>query len=70
LGVEAFFGELSGDGTECWAPVTAWVPQLGVWSAADTALARSKIKKVYVQDAQFYYQKTDFFKGNLCSIPF
>jgi len=27
--VEAFFGGLSGDGTEFWAPVTAWAPQLG-----------------------------------------
>jgi len=39
LGVEAFFGGLSGDETEFWAPVTAWAPQLGVWNAADTALS-------------------------------
>jgi len=38
-GVEAFFGELNGDGTEFWAAVTACPPQLGgVQSAADTAL--------------------------------
>jgi len=38
LGVEAFFGELSGDGSEFWAPVTVCPPNWGVWSAADTAL--------------------------------
>jgi len=32
LEVEAFFGELIGDGTEFWAPVTAWAPpNWGVW---------------------------------------
>jgi len=29
MGVEALFGELSGDGTEFWAPVTAWAPPTG-----------------------------------------
>jgi len=29
LGIEAFFVGLNGDGTEFWAPVTAWDPQLG-----------------------------------------
>jgi len=38
FGVEAFFEWLSGDGTEFWAPVTAWALQLGLWSTADTAL--------------------------------
>jgi len=39
LEVEAFFGELIGDGTEFWAPVTAWAhPNWGVWSEANTAL--------------------------------
>jgi len=28
-GIEAFSGVLSGDGTEFWAPVTAWAPALG-----------------------------------------
>jgi len=32
LEVEAFFGELIGDGTEFWAPVTAWAPpNWGLW---------------------------------------
>ena len=26
---EAFFGELSSDGTDFWAPVTAWAPNWG-----------------------------------------
>jgi len=45
LGVEAFFGWLSGDGTEFWAPVTAWSQQLGsrLWSAADTALTKTML---------------------------
>ena len=37
-GVEAFFGWLSGEGSEFWAPVAAWPPLLGVWSVAETAL--------------------------------
>jgi len=38
-GVEAFFGGLSGDGTEIWAPMTTWAqPNWRVWSAADMAL--------------------------------
>jgi len=37
-GVEAFFGWLSGEGSEFWAPVAAWPPNWGVWSVADTAL--------------------------------
>ena len=28
-GVEAFFGWLSGEGSEFWAPVAAWTPLLG-----------------------------------------
>jgi len=39
LGIEAYFVELSGDGTEFWAPVAACPPNWGVWSAADTALS-------------------------------
>jgi len=41
LGVEAFFGRLSDDGTEFWTPVTAWVPPIGVWNAADTAVVKT-----------------------------
>jgi len=38
-GAEAFSGGLSGDGTEFWAPCcSVGPPNLGVWSAADTAL--------------------------------
>jgi len=38
--IEIFSGGLSGDGTEFWAPRdSVGRPQLGVWSAADTALA-------------------------------
>jgi len=37
-GIGAFFGGLRGDGTEIWAPLTAWALQWGVWSAADAAL--------------------------------
>jgi len=37
--MEAFSGVLSGDGTEFWGPCdSVGLPQLGVWSAADTAL--------------------------------
>jgi len=40
LGVEAFSGGLSGDGTEFWAPVTVWASlNWRVWSVADTALS-------------------------------
>jgi len=39
-GIEAFFRGLSGDGTEFWAPCDGVSPpNLGVWSAADTALS-------------------------------
>jgi len=42
-GFEAFSWGLSGDGTEFWAPCDSLgPPQLGVWSAADTALSTSK----------------------------
>ena len=37
-GVEAFFGWLSGEGSEYWAPVAACPPNWGVWNTADTAL--------------------------------
>jgi len=37
-GIEAFSGVLSGDGTEFGPPVTACPPELGIWSAVDTAL--------------------------------
>jgi len=30
--------KLCGEGSEFWAPVAACPPQLGVWTAADTAL--------------------------------
>jgi len=48
LGDRSFLWGLSGDGTEFWAPCDTVHPQMGVLSAADTALFMIFVGKILV----------------------